>query len=67
MERRGRETEGMVPCASGTCETSLFALFVGPVEQPGDDLEDLEFLGVGAVEREELEEVICYDLSVVCR
>ena len=42
----------------------MFALLVGPVEEAGDYLEDLEFLGVGAVEGEELEEVVGYDLSV---
>lgn len=42
----------------------MFALLVGPVEEAGDYLEDLKFLGVGAVEGEELEEVVGYDLSV---
>lgn len=46
-----------------TGKTGLFALFVGPGEEGGDELEDLEFFGVGAVEGEEVEEVVCYDLS----
>jgi len=40
----------VVSCAAGTGETGLFALLVCPVEQAGNDLEDLEFLWVGAVE-----------------
>lgn len=40
----------------------MFALLVGPVEVAGHDLEDLEALGVAAVEGEEVEEVVCDDL-----
>jgi hypothetical protein len=41
----------------------LFALLVCPTQQGGDELKDLKLLGVGAVEGEEVEEVVCYDLS----
>jgi hypothetical protein len=45
---------------AGPRKPCLLALLVGPAEEVGDDLEDLEFLGVGAVEGEKLEEVVCY-------
>ena len=41
----------------------MFLLLVGPVKEGGDELQDLKLFGVGAVEGEEVEEVICYDLS----
>jgi len=41
----------------------LFTLGVGPAEEGGNELEDLELLRVAAVEGQEVEEVICYDLS----
>lgn len=47
---------------SGPGKAGLFALLVGPVEVAGHDLEDLEAFGVAAVEGEEVEEVVCYDL-----
>ena len=48
----GRGARPRKPC--------LLALLVGPAKEVGDNLENLEFLGVGAVEGEELEEVVCY-------
>jgi hypothetical protein len=42
----------------------LGALVGGPVEESGDQLEDLELFRVGAVEVQEVEEVVCYDLAV---
>ena len=45
-------------------EAGGFELFVGPCEDGGEELEDLEFFGVGAVEGEELEDVVCYECSV---
>jgi hypothetical protein len=44
-------------------EAGLFTLIVRPAEEGGDELEDLELFGVGAVEGEEVEEVVRYDLS----
>jgi hypothetical protein len=44
----------------------LLALFVGPVEVAGHDLEDLETFGIGAVKGEEVEEVVGDDLPVGC-
>lgn len=43
----------------------LFLLFC-PGEEGGDDLEDLEFLGIGAVEGEESQEVVGDDLTAGC-
>lgn len=63
MERRGRQAQGAAEGA-GAREAGLLALLVGPVEEAGDDLEDLELAGVGAVEGEELDEVVGDDLSV---
>lgn len=70
MEWRAGKAEGVSGAAAaraegatgtaGTGETGFFALLVGPVEEVGHDLEDLEFFGVGAVEGQELEEVVCY-------
>jgi len=51
-------------CSGGACETGLFALFVGPAEEGGDELQDLELFGVGAVEVQEVEEVVGYYLAV---
>ena len=41
----------------------MLTLFVSPGEEGGDELQDLEFLGVGAVQGEEVEEVVCDDVS----
>lgn len=49
--------------ADRTGEAGLFALLVGPAEQGSDELQDLELLGVGAVEGQEVKEVICHDMS----
>jgi len=43
----------------------LLSLLVGPAEQGGDELKDLEFFGVAAVEGQEVQEVVCYDLSML--
>jgi hypothetical protein len=51
--------DGLVACA-WTGEAGGFVLLIGPGQDCGDQVEDLEFLGVGAVEGEELEEGICY-------
>jgi hypothetical protein len=51
-------------CGVGACEAGLGALVGGPVEESGDQLEDLELFRVGAVEVQEVEEVVCYDLAV---
>lgn len=49
--------------SSRTCETGLLLLLFGPREEGGDDLENLEFLGVGAVQSQEAEEVVCDNLT----
>jgi len=49
---------------AGALEACFGFLLVGPVQQGGDELQDLEFFGVGAVEGEEMEEVVGDDLSV---
>ena len=62
-ERRVREPEtGAAAGGHGARagQAGLFALFVGPAEEGGDELEDLEFFRVGAVEGEEVEEVVGY-------
>lgn len=41
-------------------EAGSLVLLVGPGEDCGDEVKDLKFLGVGAVEGEELEEGVCY-------
>ena len=50
----------------GVGETGLLAFVVGPAEQGGDQLQDLEFFRVGSVEGEEVEEVVGYDLAGMC-
>jgi len=40
-------------------EASGFLLFFGPGEDGGHDLQDLEAFWVAAIQREELEEVVC--------
>ena len=48
--------------ASRPRDARLLTLFVGPIEVAGHDLEDLEAFRVGAVESEEVEEVVRDDL-----
>lgn len=63
---RGRKTQ----TAAGSpwaCEAGLLLLLVGPVEQGGDDLQDLEFARVGSVEGEKVQEVVRDDLAVAER
>lgn len=46
-----------------TSEACRLLLFFRPREDCGHDLKDLEAFGVAAIEGEELEEVVCYQLS----
>ena len=64
VERGGQSRRS---CRSRSClwvgETSLFTFFVGPAEERGDELKNLEFLRVGAIKREKVQEVIGDDLA----
>lgn len=67
-ERRLRQAEaarraGGAGDRAGAGEASFLALLFGPGEEGGDELEYLEFLRVGAVEGEEMDEVVGYDLA----
>jgi len=52
-------------CVSGSRsrETGLFTLFVSPGKESSDELEDLEFLGVGAIQGKKMEEMVRNELS----
>lgn len=62
IEWRRRNAQTAVRSARA-CQACLLFLGVGPVEEGGDDLEDLELLGIGAVQGEEVQEVIGNNLS----
>jgi hypothetical protein len=49
---------------AGACEPCLFFLLVGPIKEGRDDLQDLKFLRIRAVESEEVEKVVGYYLSM---
>ena len=65
--QRATTADAIAAARARPSQTGLFALLVGPTQKGCNELKDLELLGVGTIEGQEVEEVVCHDLSVFKR